>query len=581
MADPSPEKGKVISIKVLDRLKQALVDEGKITAEQLADAERSAQRENESLSSILIKSRLMTQEQLASFMGDKMQIPYVNLRDYVIDRKVLELIPEEVARRYKVIPLFKIEDVVTVAMANPLDIIAIDEISALSRCLVEDVIASEESINAAIDQWYGVGDSRKELIENLAAEFKVPETEKEEATEYVQRLTESQLKKEASEAPIIKLVNSYIAQAILEGATDIHLQPKKDFMEIRFRIDGFLYDRGRLPEDLSSAILSRIKIMSRLDISTRRIPQDGRISLIMRDSSIDIRTSTFPSMHGENIVLRILDKSKGIPTLSELGLSDENVVAFKDLINAQKGIIVSTGPTGSGKTTTIYSFINALNKEHRNIITLEDPIEYEIEGIVQSNVDPKAGLTFANAFRAILRQDPDIIYVGEIRDSETAEIAIRAALTGHLVISTLHTNDAVGAIIRFHEMRIETPLMASALRCSFSQRLIRRICPRCKKEYQPDDYVLKSLGISPDTAFYKGEGCDFCGGIGYRGMIGIFEILMVTENIRDLMGKEASEAEIREAARKQGMKTLLEDGLTKAKEGITTLEEVVRITGEE
>ena len=564
-----------------DKLKQTLIDEGVITAQQLKSAETTAQHENESLANILVKSKIITQEQLTSFMGNKMHIPHITLKDYVIDREVLELIPEKIARRYKLIPLFKIEDVLTVAMANPLDIIAIDEISALSRCLVEDVIASEESINAAIDQWYVVGDSRKELIDQLAAEFKVPETKKQEETEYVQRIEESRLKREASEAPIIKLVNSYIAQAILQGASDIHFQPKKDFMEIRFRIDGFLYDKGRLSADLSLAILSRIKIMSMLDISTRRIPQDGRISLIMRDKSIDIRTSTFPSMYGENIVLRILDKGKGIPALSELGLSGNNLTIFKELANAQKGIIVSTGPTGSGKTTTLYSFINTLNKKNKNIMAIEDPIEYEIEGIVQSNVVPKAGLTFANAFRAILRQDPDIIYVGEIRDTETARIAMRAALTGHLVISTLHTNDAVGALIRLSDMGIETPLIASTLRCSFSQRLARRICPRCKKKYQPDGYILKSLGITPDTVFYKGKGCDFCDGIGYKGMIGIFEILVVTKDIRSLIGEKASEAKIREAARKQGMRTLMEDGLSKAKDGITTVEEVLRLTAEE
>jgi type IV pilus assembly protein PilB len=564
-----------------DKLKQTLIDEGVITAQQLKSAETTAQHENESLANILVKSKLITQEQLTSFMGDKMHIPQITLKDYVIDREVLELVPEKIARRYKLIPLFKIEDVLTVAMANPLDIIAIDEISMLSRCLVEDVIASEESINAAIDQWYSVGDSRKELIDQLAAEFKVPETEKKEGAEYVERLEESRLKKEASQAPIIKLANSYIAQAILEGASDIHLQPKKEFMEIRFRIDGFLYDKGHLPQDLSPAFLSRIKIISKLDISTRRIPQDGRISLIMRNRNIDIRTSTFPSMYGENIVLRILDKGKGIPGLSELGLSGNDLTTFEKLINTQKGIIMSTGPTGSGKTTTIYSFINTLNKKNKNIIAIEDPIEYEIEGIVQSNVDPKAGLTFANAFRAILRQDPDIIYVGEIRDSETARIALRAALTGHLVISTLHTNDSAGALIRLSDMGIETPLIASALQCSFSQRLARRICPRCKKKYQPDGYLLKSLGFPSDTVFYKGEGCDFCGGIGYKGMIGIFEILVVTKDIRSLIGEKASEAEIREAARKQGMKTLLEDGLTKAKDGITTLEEVLRLTAEE
>jgi len=567
--------------KFLNNLQQALVDEGMVTVEQLRVAEATAQRENKDLTSILVKSGLMTEEQLVRFIGEKMHVPYVNISNYTIDRTVLDLIPEKIARRYNIIPLFKIENVLTVAMANPLDILATDEISALTRCDVEELIASEESIIAAIDQWYGVGDSRKGLIEQLAVEFKVSETEKEVETQHVQPLDESRLKSEASEASISKLVNSYIAQAILEGATDIHLQLKKDFMRIRFRIDGFLYDRGRLPDDLSSAILSRIKIMSGLDIATRRIPQDGRISLVIRDRNIDIRTSIYPSMYGENFVLRILDGSKKILTLSELGLSDVSLASFTGLIKAQKGIILSTGPTGSGKTTTIYSFINSLNQENRNIVTIEDPIEYEIPGIVQSNVNIKAGLTFANAFSSILRQDPDIIYIGEIRDSETSEIAIRAALTGHLVISTLHTNDAVGAIIRLHEMGIKTPLIASTLRCSFSQRLARRICPRCKKKYQPDEYLLKGLDLSSQTTFYKGEGCDFCGGVGYRGMIGIFEVLIVNKDIIALITNKASEAEIREAAREQGMKTLFEDGLLKAKEGVTTLEEVMRVTGKE
>lgn len=570
-----------MNVKLLDNLKQAFVDEGMVTVEQLRVAEATAQRENETLSKILVRLGFVTEEQLVSFIGEKIHAPYVNIKNYTIDRNVLELIPEKIARRYNIIPLFKIEDVLTVAMANPLDIFATDEISALTRCDVEELIASEESINAAIDQWYGVGDSRKGLIEQLAVEFKVSETEKEVETQYAQPLEESRLKSEASEASISKLVNSYIAQAILEGASDIHLQLKKDFMRIRFRIDGFLYDRGRLPDDLSSAILSRIKIMSGLDIATRRIPQDGRISLVIRDRNIDIRTSIYPSMYGENFVLRILDGSKRILTLSELGLSDVSLASFTRLIKAQKGIILSTGPTGSGKTTTIYSFINSLNQENRNIVTIEDPIEYEIPGIVQSNVNIKAGLTFANAFSSILRQDPDIIYVGEIRDSETSEIAIRAALTGHLVISTLHTNDAVGAIIRLHEMGIKTPLIGSTLRCSFSQRLARRICPRCKKKYQPDEHLLKGLDLSSQTTFYKGEGCDFCGGVGYRGMIGIFEVLIVNKDIIALITNKASEAEIREAAREQGMKTLFEDGLLKAKEGVTTLEEVMRVTGEE
>ncbi len=568
-----------MNVKWLNNLKEALVDEGVITQEQLRSAEKNAHDGDENLTKILVKLNFMTQEQLADFIANRIHIPYVNLNDYTIDRKVLELIPTKIARRHKFLPLFKVENVLTVAMSDPLGVISTDDISAVARCPVEAVMASEESINAAIDQWYGVGDSRKQLVQQLAAEFKVPEEEKEE-TRYAEQLTESRLKKEASEGPIIRLVNSYIAEAVLEGASDIHLEPKRDFMAVRFRIDGFLYDRGRIPDELLSSITSRIKIISKLDISKRRIPQDGRISLIMRDRNVDIRVSTFPSLYGENIVLRILGRPRGIPNLSELGLSDEDLDTFNKLSKIPMGIILATGPTGCGKSTTIYSFINTLDKRDKNIVTIEDPIEHEIEGTVQSNVDVKAGFTFANALRAILRQDPDIVYVGEIRDSETAEVAVRAALTGHVVLSTLHTNDAAGAMTRLRDMGINPGLIRYVLQCSFAQRLVRRICPRCKREDQPDDYLLKTLGLSSDTTFYKGDGCDFCGGTGYRGMIGLFEILVTNKHVGALIANEASELEIKEVGRKQGMKTLLEDGLPKAKKGITTLEEVIRVAEE-
>ncbi len=509
MVNPSQEKGKIISFKVLDRLKLVLIKEGLVTKEKLRVAEITAQRENETLSRVLVRLGFVAEEQLASFIGEKMQVPYVNIRNYTIEPKVLDLIPEKIARRYKIIPLFEIEGVLTVAMADPLDIISIDDISRVAGCKVEAVISSNESINVAIDQWYGIGDARTELIEQLAEEFKETERQEEEKEQYAREITEIRLKKEAAEPPIVKLVNSYIAQAILERASDIHLEPKRDSMVVRFRIDGFLYNRHRLPTRLIAPITSRIKVMSGLDISKRRIPQDGRMGLTIRDKSIDIRTSTFPSMYGENIVLRILDKTRGVPTLSELGFSDEDLNTFKKVIKATKGIILATGPTGSGKTTTIYSFINALNKEDKNIMTIEDPIEYEIEGIVQSNVDPKAGVTFATALRSILRQDPDIVYVGEIRNIETTEIAVRAALTGHLVLSTLHTNDAVGAITRLSDIGVETGLLGSVLNCSFAQRLVRRICPRCKIEYQPDERLLKSLELPLDERFFRERGVKF------------------------------------------------------------------------
>ncbi len=341
---------------------------------------------------------------------------------------------------------------------------------------------------------------------------------------------------------------------MLEGASDIHLEPRDGSMVVRFRVDGYLYTRDLIPAELIPPITSRIKIMSGLDIAKSRVPQDGRVGFMIGNKNIDIRASTMPSMYGENVVLRILDKSRGVPSLSELGFSAEALITFKGVIRATKGLILATGPTGSGKTTTICSTINAIRREDKNVMTVEDPIEYIIEGIVQSQVSLKGGVTFADALRSVLRQDPDIIYIGEIRDSETAEIAVRAALTGHLVLSTLHTRDAIGTIARLRDMGIEAGLISDALTCSFAQRLVRKICVQC-----------------------KGAGCDFCRNMGYKGRIGMYEVMHVNRDIRRLIANNASEDEIRDAARKLGMKSIYDDGLLKAQEGITTLEEVQKV----
>jgi len=568
----------VLSTKFQDRLKQALVEEGLVTKEKLKSAEITARNENTTLINALTRSGAVDEEQLVKFIGEIMHVPYVNIENYTIDRESLDRISDKIAQRYKIIPLFMIEGVLTIAMSDPLDIISMDDISKVAQCKIEVVIASKKSIEVAIGQWYGLGNAQKDLIEQLADELEQPGQVEE--SQLSQEIIEIRLKSESAEPAIVKLVNSYIAQAILESASDIHLRPTKDGMEVRFRIDGFLYLRHRLPTKLIPQVTSRIKVMSGLDITKRRIPQDGRIGIVIRNKLIDIRISTFPSMHGENIVLRILDKTRGVPTLSKLNLSAEDLTAFKKEIKATKGIILATGPTGSGKSTTMYSFIDALTMESKNIMTVEDPIEYEMDGIVQTNVDPKAGVNFSNALRAILRQDPDIIYVGEIRDAETAKAAVQAALTGHLVLSTLHTNDAVGAITRLRDIGIEPGLIGSVLNCSFSQRLVRKICPRCKHEYPPDENFLNKWKFPLDTKFYKGKGCEFCSGIGYRGRMGIFEIVSVNKAIGALIAKNAPENVIFKALRKQGMKTLFEDGLQKVKDGITTVEEVMRVIDE-
>ena len=581
MANTSPDKRKLSPTRGIDKLREDLVSDGLVAEERLREAEDVAAGTGETLQNVLIRIKAITEEDLARFIGDKIHVPYIDLKNYAIDRRVLDFVPEKIARRYKILPLFLLEGELTIAMANPLDLISLDDISAVVGHRVEPVIASEEGIIEAIDQWYGVGNIREELIGELVREIREKEYEMEsQFPDTLPETTAIRLKKEAEDPPIVRLVNSYIVQAMLEGASDIHFEPKRDEMKVRFRIDGFLYDRHSIPARLVAPVISRIKIISLLDISKKRVPQDGRIGLTIRNRDLDIRTSTFPTMHGENIVLRLLDKTKGIPTLQELGFSEKDLETFTNIINTSKGIILATGPTGSGKTTTIYSTINSLDTETKNIMTVEDPIEYEIEGIVQSQVDVKAGITFSSSLKAILRQDPDIIYVGEIRDLETAEIAVRSALTGHLVVSTLHTNDAVGTIMRLRDIGVESGLIESVLKCSFAQRLVRKLCQKCKEKYKPDESIIKEYNLPPDTAFYKAVGCNFCHDIGYSGRTGIFEILIVDKDIRKLIAEGASEDRIAAVARKHGRKTLLEDGIEKVVAGITTYEEVMRVTEE-
>ncbi|MDY7034478.1 MAG: GspE/PulE family protein [Thermodesulfobacteriota bacterium] len=578
MKNAALKKKEIVSIKVVERLKESLVDEGLITKDMLRTAEEAAHREGEILGRTLVRLGFITEEKILTFIGEKMQIPYVNLGNFIVDPKVLERIPLKKAHRYNVIPLFEIEGILTVAMSDPMDIISLDEITSLAGCMVEPVISSEENIKTAIEKWYGQSDAKKDIMEQLLEAFHEIEEKEESPHKYTEQLDEARLRKEAEEPPIIRLVNTIIVEAVLEKASDIHFEPKKDSMQVRFRIDGFLYPRQALPAKLIPPIISRIKIMSGLDISKRNIPQDGRIAVNMRDKNVYIRVSTLPSMYGENIVLRILDRDRKITALSDLGFSEEDLHIFSRMIEATRGIILATGPTGSGKTTTILSALTALNREEKNVMTVEDPIEYEIQGVVQSQVNFKQGFTFASALRSILRQDPDIIYVGEIRDKETVEMAVRAALTGHLVLSTLHTNDAVGAITRLRDLGVERGLIGYVLNCSFAQRLVRCNCSRCMIEYTPDSCILQSLGIFSDGPFYRGKGCEFCKNIGYKGRTGLFEILVIHENIRTLIAKNASEKEISEASRAFGMNTLIEAGREKVIKGITTVEELKRVT---
>jgi type IV pilus assembly protein PilB len=517
---------------------------------------------------------MLSEEDIAAVVAQDMGVPFMDIKNYLIDPAVVKLVPEAVAKKYSLIPLFKIQDTLTIAMANPQDIFALDEVRAKSKCgVVEPVMATKSAIDAAVDQYYGVKGSFDDVIKQLdKTKYDKPQEAKGKA-----------VGETAQDAPIIKLVNIIITQALKDSASDIHVEPEEDNLRVRYRVDGILREASSPPKHLSNAIISRIKVMAHMDISEKRKPQDGRIQLKIENRDIDLRVSSFPTIYGENIVIRILDKTSVLLGMNDLGFEGPDLEAFGKLIRRPYGIVLVTGPTGSGKTTTLYAALSTINSADKNIITIEDPVEYQIPMIRQTQVNPKAGLTFATGLRSILRQDPDIIMVGEIRDKETAEIAIQAALTGHLVLSTLHTNDAVGALTRLVDMGIEPFLAAGSIIGVVAQRLVRTICRACREEYPVTTAMLKSLGApeTDKTRLYRGKGCKECKDSGYKGRTAIFEVFGLSDKIRELVTQKASANIIKQEAIKAGMRTLRENGLRKSEAGITTVEEVLRATQEE
>ena len=551
-------------------LGQRLIEAGLITETQLQNALREQARTREYLGRILIRLGYVSEEAVAAALSAQARVKYVDLGQYTPQSEATKLIPENFARQHFLVPLSYVGKVLVVAMANPLDIITIDELRRMSKGPVEVVGATQSEVLAAMDRAYGVGvgagwsevvDQSLRHVMGRRGAGAVAETDV------------------AQEPPIIKLVDSLITRAIQEGATDVHVEPEERLIRNRFRVDGILRQGPDIPKELQGAVTARIKVMSSLDIAENRLPQDGRIDFQFGGRQIDIRVSTFPTIRGENLVLRILDRGKLVLGLEQLGYSPDHLTLFKRVLQSPNGIILVSGPTGSGKTTTLYSALSYLNSEERNIITIEDPVEYEIPGIRQSQINVKAGLTFATGLRHILRQDPDVIMVGEMRDEETVDVAVRSALTGHLVFSTLHTNDAAGAIPRLTDMGAAPFLLASALVMIVGQRLVRSICVGCKEEAEADPVLLRRLGLEAkddQLKFYRGKGCDKCGMTGYRGRIGIFELLRVTPEMTPLILERADSGSLQRAARAQGMRTMLEDGIRKALRGTTTLEEVAR-----
>ena len=550
-------------------LRESLVKSGLLNEDQIRGAIDEGRKTGETLIKSILSKGFVGEEALINFLEKEMDIPRVDLSSYLVDQKMLTLVPFNLAKKYKIMPLFKVGEVLTVAMIDPFDVFALDEVRGKSKCDIEPMIATSKDIEQAINQYYGVAGSIEDLVKTI-------ETGGGELA--MGPLVPAGTPLE--EAPIVKLVNLLVLRAVVENASDIHIEPTLSNIRIRYRVDGLMHDVSVAPLYIHSSIITRIKVMSKMDIAESRVPQDGRFQLKAEGKDIDVRVSTYPTIYGEALVMRILDKGSVMFGLGELGFSGENLKNFEEVIKRPYGIILVTGPTGSGKTTTLYATLNHIVSPEKNIMTIEDPVEYELAGIRQSQINVKAGLEFANALRSMLRQDPDVILVGEIRDVETGKVAIQAALTGHLVFSTLHTNDAAGALNRLIEMGVEPFLIASAVASAIAQRLVRTVCSRCKNPFTPTREMLEKIGFDPkqEYKFYQGKGCKNCRGTGYKGRVAIFEMLVMDDTIRSLILNKASSNEIKQAAVNAGMRTLRDDGLLKIVQGITSLDEVLRVT---
>lgn len=565
------------TLKMLERLKLKLVEEGLISQEKLNQALHIRNSSEENLGNLLITLNYITEDKLIDFISRHLNIPKVELDKMEVDSSIIEMVPEKIARRYKMIPLNCDRKKISIAIADPVDMVALGDIQAFLGMEINPMICSEVDIVQAINKYYSVKEAAQEDFELPASDEEVEPPLEEETFDVETK--EKAPDEMAQEPEVISLVNKIISQAIDERASDIHINPDRNKLRIRYRIDGVLFETKPQPKELYLPVASRLKIMSSLDISKKWIPQDGRIRIKAKRGEIELRVSTYPTVNGESIVLRILDKSSGLVDIPALGFSSEDLNKFNNIINKSHGIFLVTGPTGSGKTTTLYSAIKTLDAKRKNIITVEEPVEYELTDINQGEIYEKKGFGFAHALRAILRHDPDIILIGEIRDIETAQIAFRAAMTGHFVLSTLHTNDAVGTIARLSDLQVEPFLIASSLEAVLSQRLVRKICFQCKEEYIPDPELLEKLDISvdPGSKFCRGKGCKECRGTGYKGRLGIFEIFENKQKISEMICKDRPESELYSLAIREGMTPLKIDGLEKVKKGLTTLEEIIKV----
>ena len=567
-------------MQAIERIGELFVREGLVTEAQVVSAldKQKQLGGNKQIGDLLVSMGAITERDRVRVLGTHWGVDYVDLSANPVERETANLITQDLARRYKVIPLGIKNGRLRLAMKNPLDIFATDEIRLITGKEVDPVIATEEDILLAIAEAFkAAGDAVEGVLKDFDDDVAL------DTHKIDEELSLTELKELSEEAPVVKLANMVIARAIAEKASDIHMEPAKDSLKVRYRMDGILVDGLVVPKKVQASLTSRIKIMADLDIAEKRAPQDGRISAVIDGKPFDFRVSTLPAVFGEKIVMRVLDKSNISVGLSKLGLLPHTFDMFESMLMRTYGIILVTGPTGSGKSTTLYSCLSKVNSGEKNILTIEDPVEYELAGITQVGVNNKAGMTFAAGLKSMLRQDPDIIMVGEMRDQETAMIAIEAALTGHLVFSTLHTNDAPAAVARLMDMGVEPFLIASATVGVMAQRLLRKVCEKCKQPYEPPRDAIKRLGMNLDdldksrVTFFRGRGCDTCKGSGYKGRVGCYELMPVTDKVRELILAHASAYAIREAAIEAGMKSLKEDAMEKILLGMTTLEESLRV----
>lgn len=560
------------------RLSDSLVKQRIATRGQLDDAAKDAARTSRSFARILVERGILSTAQLTEFLSRELGLPVISLSKYRVDVKLAQFVPERVARQYQVVPLSKLGNRLVVAMADPLDVFALDDLRAVTQLVIDPVLSSENEIARAIEQIYS-----RRTGKEILPEASPPEEAEEDQninTAVALLLTEDS----EGDAPVVKVINLIIVEALRRRASDIHLEPLEDGVRVRFRIDGQLVEGHRLPKTIQGKLLTRLKIMSGMDITESRIPQDGRFRVRLAEREVDFRVSVLPLTQGGKVVLRLLDRASLSVGLDNLGFLPESTTLFNRALSRPFGMILITGPTGSGKSTTLYSVLNKLNDPERNLITIEDPVEYQLEGITQVQVNPEVGLTFASGLRALLRQSPDIVMIGEIRDFETADIAMKASLTGQLVLSTLHTNDAPSAVTRLVDMGVEEFLVASSVSLIEAQRLVRKLCTECRKSIDPPKELLRKLQYAPgsEANFYAAVGCRQCRGVGFKGRLGILEVCEIDERIRELVVTRAPSWKIKDyAVQECGMRTMSDDGLKKAEMGLTTVEEVLMVTRED